>query len=68
MFLFLKNITEINFEDKVIRIDRSDANRIILNKGEISQKEWLIKNVNLNVLEELKITLSEELNIPPKLL
>lgn len=68
MFLFLKNITEINFEDKVIRIDRSDANRIILNKGEISQKEWLIKNVNLNVLEELKITLSEERHIPPKLL
>ena len=68
MFLFLKNITEINFEDKVIRIDRSDANRIILNKGEISQKEWLIKNVNLNVSEELKITLSEERHIPPKLL
>jgi hypothetical protein len=68
MFLFLKNITEINFEDKVITIDRSNANRIILNKGEISQAEWLIKNVNLNISEELKITLLEERHIPPKLL
>ncbi|OPJ65881.1 sacsin N-terminal ATP-binding-like domain-containing protein [Clostridium chromiireducens] len=68
MFLFLKNITEINFEDKVIRIDRNNANRIILNKGEISQKDWLIKNIYLNVSKELKITLSEEQHIPSKLL
>ncbi|MBN1042901.1 ATP-binding protein [Clostridium botulinum] len=68
MFLFLKNITEINFEDKVIIIDRTNANRIILNRGEISKVEWLIKNVNLNVSEKLKITLSEEQHIPPKLL
>jgi hypothetical protein len=68
MFLFLKNITEINFEDKVITIDRSNANRIIQNKGEISQAEWLIKNVNLNVSEELRINLLEERHIPPKLL
>lgn len=68
MFLFLKNITEINFEDKVITIDRSNANRIILNKGEISQKEWLIKNVNLIVSEDLRNTLLLERFIPPKLL
>ncbi len=68
MFLFLKNITEINFEDKVITIDRSNTNRIILNKGEISQKEWLIKNVNLNVSEDLRNTLLVERYIPPKLL
>ncbi|WFA09198.1 RNA-binding domain-containing protein [Tissierella sp. Yu-01] len=68
MFLFLKNVTEIYFEDKVITIDRSNANRIILNKGKTSQKEWLIKNVNLNVSEDLRKTLSEERHIPPKLL
>lgn len=68
MFLFLKNITEINFEDRVITIDRSNANRIILNKGRISQKEWLIKNINLNVSEELRNTLLEERHIPQKLL
>ncbi len=68
MFLFLKNITEINFEDRVITIDRSNTNRIILNKGRISEKEWLIKNVNLNVSEELRNTLLEERYIPPKLL
>lgn len=68
MFLFLKNITEINFENKVITIDKSNANRILLNKGEISQKEWLIKNVNLNVSEDLRNTLLEERHIPSKLL
>lgn len=68
MFLFLKNITEISFENEVITIDRSNVNKIILNKGEISQKEWLIKNVNLNVPEELRKTLLEERYIPPKLL
>ena len=68
MFLFLKNITEIYLEDKVITIDRSKANKIILNKDKTSQKEWLIKNVNLNVSEELRITLLEERHIPSKLL
>ncbi|HHK5547643.1 TPA: hypothetical protein ACQUHN_004115 [Bacillus thuringiensis] len=68
MFLFLKNITEINFEDKVITIDRSNINRIILNKGKESQKEWLLKNINLNVSEDLKKNLLEERHIPPKLL
>ncbi|TNJ65319.1 transcriptional regulator [Paenibacillus hemerocallicola] len=68
MFIFLKNITEIHFEDKVITIDRSNVNRIVLNKGEKSQKDWLVNNVNLNVSEELRKTLIEERHIPPKLL
>jgi len=68
MFLFLKNITVISFENEVITIDRSNVNKIILNRGKISQKEWLIKNVNLNVSEELRKTLLEEHYIPPKLL
>lgn len=68
MFLFLKNITEINFEDKVITINRSNENRIILNKGKKSQKEWLVKNVYLNVSEDLRNALSEERHIPSKLL
>lgn len=68
MFIFLKNITEIHFEDKVITIDRSSVNKIILDKGKKSQKDWLINNVSLNVSEELKKTLVEERHIPPKLL
>lgn len=68
MFLFLKNITEINFEDKIISIDRNIENKIILDKGSINQKEWLIKNIDLHVSEELKNTLLEERYIPPKLL
>lgn len=68
MFLFLKNIVEINFKDKVITIDRNNKNRLILNKGKASQTEWLIKNINLNVSKELKSTLLEERHIPSKLL
>lgn len=68
MFLFLKNIVEINFKDKVITIDRSNKNGIILNRGKTSQTEWLIKDVNLNVSEEVKSTLLEERHIPSKLL
>lgn len=68
MFIFLKNISEIHFEDKVITIDRSRTNRIVLNKGEDSQKEWLVNNINLDVSDELRKTLVEERHIPPKLL
>lgn len=68
MFIFLKNITEIHFEDKVITIDRTNVNRIILNKGTDSQKDWLVNNIQLNVSEELRKTLREERHIPPKLL
>ncbi len=68
MFLFLKNITEINYEDKVITIDRSKKHRIILDAGKASQKEWLIKNINLNVSPELRCILKGESNIPAKLL
>ncbi|MFA9397949.1 MAG: sacsin N-terminal ATP-binding-like domain-containing protein [Clostridiaceae bacterium] len=68
MFLFLKNINEISFENKVFTIDRkSGENRIILNKGKISQQEWLIKNINLNVSEKLRDTLSKDPSIPQKL-
>lgn len=68
MFLFLKNITEINFEENVITIDRSCNDRIILNKGKESEKEWILKNVSLPVLDELKKAILEERHIPPKLL
>jgi len=68
MFLFLKNITEIHFENTSITVDRSNPNRIILNKGKMSEKEWLIKNINLNVSKEFKRILLEERHIPSKLL
>ena len=66
MFLFLKHITKINIEDKVITINRNIKNRLILSDD--TQKEWIIKNINLNVSNDLKKSLLEERNIPQKLL
>lgn len=68
MFLFLKHITEIIIEDKVIKINRNIKNRLILRDDTNSQKEWIIKNINLNVPEDLNKSLLEERNIPQKLL
>lgn len=68
MFLFLKNICEINFTDDKIIIDRTCANRIILKKGKLPQTEWIVKKVDLQVSDNLKKALLDERNIPPKLL
>ncbi len=68
MFIFLKNVKQINFDSKVITIDRSNLNRIVLDKGKPTQKEWLIKNICLSVSDELRTSLFEERNIPAKLL
>ena len=68
MFLFLKHITEIIIEDKVITINRNIKNRLILSDDTNSQKEWIIKNIKLNVSNDLRKSLLEERNIPQKLL
>lgn len=71
MFLFLKNISEINFDINnsiTIEIIRTDDNRITLKKGNTQISNWLINTINLNIPQELKILLQEERNIPEKLL
>ena len=67
MFLFLKNISEINFdltELVTVEIDRNGNDRITLRKGNNSETEWLINTVNLTVPTELKAVLQDERKYP----
>ncbi|WP_206107395.1 ATP-binding protein [Paenibacillus apii] len=70
MFLFLKNISEINFditELTSVEINRI-GNKVTLNKGNNSKNDWLINTVSLTVPKDLKAVLQDERNIPEKLL
>ncbi|WP_310549880.1 sacsin N-terminal ATP-binding-like domain-containing protein [Paenibacillus glufosinatiresistens] len=71
MFLFLKNISEINFEITelvTVKIDRTIEGKITLQKGNSPKVEWLINTINLTVPNDLKAVLQDERNIPEKLL
>lgn len=71
MFLFLKNICEINFdvsESTIVKIDRTKMDRITLQKGNNSKVDWLVNTVSLIVPNEVKAVLQDERNIPEKLL
>ncbi|ACV62401.1 putative transcriptional regulator [Desulfofarcimen acetoxidans DSM 771] len=71
MFLFLKNISEINFdiaESVTVKIDRTKKDRITLQKGNSSKVDWLINTVSLAVPNDVKAVLQDERNIPEKLL
>lgn len=71
MFLFLKNISEINFdleELTKIEIDLLDNNQIHLRNGEALKTDWLLNTTRLNIPEKLKRELQNESNIPDKLL
>ena len=71
MFLFLKNISEINFEvteQITVEIKRKDSDKITLKNSKDSKTEWLINTVSLIVPEDVKTVLKEERNIPDKLL
>ncbi|WP_239617324.1 ATP-binding protein [Cohnella mopanensis] len=71
MFLFLKNISEINFditELVSVEIDRKGNDRISLKKGKSSKVDWLINTISLTVPDDVKIALKDERNIPDKLL
>lgn len=71
MFLFLKNISEINFDINAIsriEINRSERDKIVLKKNGIDKAQWLINTINLNVPKELKLTLQDERDFPKKLL
>lgn len=70
MFLFLKNISELNFETsdlRAIKITRNENNVINVTVGDNFHK-WLMKTINLSVPSEVKIALQNERNIPEKLL
>lgn len=69
MFLFLKNISKINFElsqSSSILIDRSSENRIKL-ENRHGNSEWIIKSTTLKVPESMRAILNEDRNIPEKL-
>lgn len=70
LFLFLKNITQINFdleEPTIISINRSlDSNISLIKDGE-QVGNWLIKTTQLEVPEKINKILKNENNIPEKL-
>jgi len=71
MFLFLKNISEINFalnKTYHIEINRLESNNIELKKNGNIEARWLINKINLDVPAELSSALEDERNIPDKLL
>lgn len=71
MFLFLKNISEINFdvmESASIEINRNQKDRITLKNGSVSKADWLIRTISLTVPADVKTALQDERNIPEKLL
>ncbi|ABR47787.1 putative transcriptional regulator [Alkaliphilus metalliredigens QYMF] len=71
MFLFLKKISEINFDvmDSVtIKINRTEKDKITLKNGRDLKFVWLINTISLTVPTALKKELQSERNIPEKLL
>lgn len=71
MFIFLKNISEINFDTDnsvCITIDRTKSTRVVLQKNKLPKTEWLIKKIDLEVSESIKLELQDERNMPDKLL
>lgn len=71
MFLFLKNISVINFditEPIYIEINRREMGRVTLKNGGALKSDWLINTVKLVVPDEVKEALQDERNIPEKLL
>lgn len=71
MFLFLKNISQINFEtsEKItIGIDRNKKDIITLKKGNKLKVDWLVKIISLTVPSSVKTAMQDERNIPEKLM
>ncbi len=71
MFLFLKSISEINFElneDYRIEINRLESGDVELKTNGKIEARWLINTINLDVPSELSSALADERNIPDKLL
>lgn len=70
MFIFLKNIAEINFVLDIatsIKIKRSNTDRITLEKDQRVVSEWVVQTINLSVPPEVRKAIQEDINIPDKL-
>ena len=70
MFLFLKNISEINIDvinETSIEIIRKENERISLIKNKTLESDWLSKKIKLKVSDEVKAKLIDEHNLPDKL-
>ncbi len=71
MFLFLKNISEIDFdlnEAYRIEINRVESGYVKLKTNKNTEAKWLINTIKLDVPSELSSALEDERNIPEKLL
>jgi hypothetical protein len=70
MFLFLKNVSEINFDIGIVRqikINRSVNGQIVLSDGQNKNTQWLTNSIELKVPSSLSKVLQEDKNIPEKL-
>ncbi|WP_272149732.1 sacsin N-terminal ATP-binding-like domain-containing protein [Tenacibaculum aiptasiae] len=72
MFLFLKNIEEIDFNvgyTNIITLNRDYENDLVeIKKNGNTKATWLTKSIILEVPDHIKSELKEERNIPEKLL
>ena len=71
MFLFLKNIYEIDFnlgESIIVQLDRSEkGEEITLKLNGKNQINWILKSITLSVPPDLKQKIEHDQNIPDKL-
>ncbi|GGB83222.1 hypothetical protein GCM10007424_24070 [Flavobacterium suaedae] len=72
MFLFLKNIQELDFNiatPNIITLDREqDSTSVEIKHNGNTKFSWIIKSVKIQVPTEISLKLKEEKNIPDKLL
>lgn len=70
MFLFLKNIEEINFNlgiQKVIRITPTEENETLLTLNGETKAKYLLKHIVLSVPASVKKSIAGDTNVPEKL-
>lgn len=70
MFLFLKNIEEINFntgEQQKISIREIQNQQIALSINDSLKARWLMHTVSLTIPLPVKSSIQNDLNVPPKL-
>ena len=72
MFLFLKNIQELDFNIKttnVITLNREqDSTTVEIKQNGNTKFSWIVRSVKIQVPTEIRLQLKEEKNIPDKLL
>lgn len=72
MFLFLKNIQELDFNietPNVVTLNRNqDSKTVEIKQNGTTKFSWIIRSVKIQVPQEIRLKLNEEKNIPDKLL